>query len=314
MEAVGEVIKKKGAITKSEFREIFNSHGIGFWAGNRLGILLRNHDLVRAREEPPLEEKSEAKIPEVKVPAKELFHKFGKKELGEGLSDLFKKMNEREVDSEFEAERDFGIRVFGFRARKGIIIGNEACIDIAVNMELGGGRAWIHMEKGFANTLLKTGVFSPSDAVKTEFGFRRPVRDSIEDKGPKLPYVSYSDILTPEVQEKLRGDSRFTNFLSVLDFLKGQKIVPDVFILDHTEEWFVGQVKSRYKTAMQIKELENRGLKPEEVVKKEFNLANFNSMKQELMEHGMKREVEILERIRKERFGKTCFEPLIYVF
>lgn len=262
MEAVGKVIERKGAITKSEFREILNSHRMGFWAENRLGVLLRNHDLIKVKKEFPAKEVQEVRIPEVtELPPKEVFRQLGKKELGEKLSDLFEMMKEKEIDVGFSVDGT-EVRVFGFRARKGIVLRGEAFIEIA------GNNAHIRVDKGFANTLLKNEAIKPIAPEQSQLSMLREGRGGV-DKDPV--YAPLLNVLKPDVQKKLCENKELANFLSVLNFLKSQKIASDIFIQEHTEEKLVSEVKGKYELALRVKTLENEGWEPRDAVKKVLN-------------------------------------------
>lgn len=206
-----------------------------------------------------------------KQPAKETFHHYGKVGIAERLSDSFKKMEEKEVDTTFSARNGTPVRVFGFRNRKGIVISGDAFIDIKKNT------ATIHLEKAFNDSL----------RAHTELYF---VTDIARKK-----------------MNLLRGTKEFQNFASVLDFFENQKIhIRDGGVISGTTELYVISTKRKYEIALRVKELE-KYYAPKEAVEK--ILSEFKTTRgfiiTQLRQHRLDDEAEILNEMILKKIPKT---------
>lgn len=350
LEQIGKVIEGKGAISESEFAKIYQAHGasgsekvLEYLVRNdmlkkvgvveeeaapklenveksteeatalpakeiRLPSFTKPAKLVQppaapvVQETPPAVEKVEvvAKEPEVKLPTNE--------ELCSKLLELFKKMDEKVTDSGFHTER-VSLRVFGFRARKGIIMNNRACIDIAVDVNSGEGKAWVHLERSLANMLVYSNALPTYNALKDVPGLRIPSREHMEGSKPST-YIHYEDILREETQEKLRGKPEFNDFISILDFLRRQKITPSIHLMDTTEWKFFDAVANKYKTASRIKWLRDGGSTAETAVSSFSSSTSLIRTIEELRMYGMNEEAGILEVLWRKSFGSTSLNFL----
>jgi len=235
-------------------------------------------------------------------PAKEVFQPLGVRDFETKLSDIFRDMNKKEVDTSFKMADGTNIRVFGFRARKGIILEGEACIEIMGSEGESGGIAYVHLRKNLFNQL---------DYRKAFYKPKIPFKGNLFIN----PFPFKGNFIRAEMLDELGKHKEFQNIVQVLDLFNSQNITPRFYVLKSGDEGYVTLVKKKYELALRVKTLENEGLPTEEAVrmvvdeskKSDLMLSQFN-------EYGMKPEATVLVGIMRGNTAAKDLDALAFIW
>jgi hypothetical protein len=226
--------------------------------------------------------------PHKDVPARDAFHHHAIKDLQSKLSECFRRMDEREVDTKFSIG-DTDLRVRGFRARKGITI-SGAYTEIAGFGGESGGTAAIHLQTGLFLKVARYNAFHKPHAAMR------------------------ANLIRPEVVDQLRGREEFQNLISLLDFLGSQNIKYSFTIARVGDENYASDTRKKYELALRVKTLEKEGSTPEEAVKKVLSESKSPSLLlSQLNEHNLKPEARFLAGITREP-SESHFDNLLFIW
>jgi len=214
-------------------------------------------------------------------PAKDVFQPLGVRDFETKLSDIFKDMEKREVDKKFKMADGTDIRVFGFRARKGIVLEGEAYIEITGFGGESGGKAYVHLRKDIFHRLESRKAFNK----------------------PRTPFKG--NFIAAGMLDELGEHSEFQNISQVLELLNSQNITPRFYQSGSGYEGHVTIVKKKYELALKVKTLERGGMKEEDAVQKIFDHCKSPAaFLEELDEHKLEKESTILKGIMaKHKFA-----------
>lgn len=224
-----------------------------------------------------------------KKSAREVFQQRAMKSMQIKLSDCFSIMKDKEVNMEFMADGN-NVKVFGFRGRKGIVIEGDACVYVTGFGGEEGGTAAIYLHRSLFFKLSKRGFLH------------------------KKNYWDRLGQIREEEMESLKGQKRFQSFLSVLDFLKSQKINAVVGMSTMSDDEYTHEIKDKYTLALRVKTLENT-LKPKEAVQKVCDgCKDIHAILGQLDDHKMNEEAMILRKIIASKAGPKDLDGLMFTW
>ncbi len=223
------------------------------------------------------------------VPARDAFHHHAIKDLQSKLSEYFRRMNTREIDTKFSVG-DTHVRVFGFRAVKAVTLSEGVYAEITGFGDESGGSAAIHLVSGLFYKLSVNGAFN------------------------RLNTSSRASFLKPDALDRLRKQGAYQNLVSLLDFLESQNIKYSFTKARFGDEAYASDTKKRYELALRVKTLEKEGSTPQEAVKKVLSESKSPSLLlSQLNNHNLKEEARFLAGITREH-TESHFDNLLFIW